>query len=75
MCHQSVGLIQSIMERAGLPTVLVTMLREITERVAQGHCLSMHPSAILLACQMIQISKPASSLPRSLCCLTQYLLR
>ena len=33
MCHQSVGLIQSVVERTGIPTVSITMLREITERV------------------------------------------
>ena len=33
MCHQSVGLIQSIIEKAGIPTASVTLLREITERV------------------------------------------
>jgi hypothetical protein len=33
MCHQSVGLIQSIIERGGIPTASVTLLKEITERV------------------------------------------
>ncbi len=33
MCHQSVGLIQSIIEKAGIPTVSVSVLREVTERV------------------------------------------
>jgi D-proline reductase (dithiol) PrdB len=33
MCHQSVGLIQSVIERAGVPTVSVSVLREVTERV------------------------------------------
>jgi D-proline reductase (dithiol) PrdB len=33
MCHQSVGLIQSIVEKAGIPTASVTLLREVTERV------------------------------------------
>jgi D-proline reductase (dithiol) PrdB len=33
MCHQSVGLIQSVIERAGIPTASVTLLRGITERV------------------------------------------
>ena len=40
MCHQSVGLIQSVIEKAGIPTVSVTMLREITERVAPPRALS-----------------------------------
>jgi len=39
MCHQSVGLIQSIVERAGIPTTSVTLLREITERVAPPRAL------------------------------------
>ena len=33
MCHQSVGLIQSTIEKAGIPTASVTLLREVTERV------------------------------------------
>ena len=33
MCHQSVGLIQSIIEKAGIPTASVTLFREVTERV------------------------------------------
>jgi hypothetical protein len=33
MCHQSVGLIQSIIERAGIPTVSVTLLPEVTIQV------------------------------------------
>ena len=39
MCHQSVGLIQSVIERAGIPTVSVSLLREITERVAPPRAL------------------------------------
>ena len=39
MCHQSVGLIQSVIEKAGIPTTSVTMLREITERVAPPRAL------------------------------------
>lgn len=39
MCHQSVGLIQSIVERAGILTVSVTLCREITERVAPPRAL------------------------------------
>jgi len=33
MCHQSVGLIQSCIEKQGIPTVSISMLREVTERV------------------------------------------
>jgi hypothetical protein len=33
MCHQSVGLVQSIIEKAGIPTVSITLLREVSERV------------------------------------------
>ncbi len=40
MCHQSVGLIQSIIERTGIPTVSITLLNEVTERV--------HPPRVLL---------------------------
>jgi len=39
MCHQSVGLIQSIIEKAGIPTCSVTLLREVTERVAPPRTL------------------------------------
>jgi hypothetical protein len=33
MCHQSVGLIQSIIEAAGIATVSITMLSEVTRKV------------------------------------------
>ena len=33
MCHQSVGLIQSIIEKSGIPTASVTLFREVTVRV------------------------------------------
>jgi D-proline reductase (dithiol) PrdB len=33
MCHQSVGLIQSIIEKTGIPTASITLLREVTDRV------------------------------------------
>jgi hypothetical protein len=39
MCHQSVGLIQSIIEKAGIPTVSITLCREVTERVAPPRAL------------------------------------
>lgn len=39
MCHQSVGLIQSIIEKAGIPTVSVTLLPEITARVSPPRAL------------------------------------
>jgi D-proline reductase (dithiol) PrdB len=39
MCHQSVGLIQSIIEKAGIPTASVTLLREVTERVGPPRTL------------------------------------
>src|ERR1035441_9747399 len=32
MCHQSVGLIQSIIEKAGIPTVSVTLLSKASSR-------------------------------------------
>jgi hypothetical protein len=40
MCHQSVGLIQSVIEKAGVPTVSITLCPEITERVAPPRALS-----------------------------------
>jgi hypothetical protein len=33
MCNQSVGLIQSVIEKAGIPTTSVSLLREVSERV------------------------------------------
>lgn len=33
MCHQSVGLIQSVIEKKGIATVSITLLREVTEKV------------------------------------------
>jgi hypothetical protein len=39
MCHQSVGLIQSIIEKAGIPTVSVSVLRGVSERVAPPRVL------------------------------------
>jgi D-proline reductase (dithiol) PrdB len=39
MCHQSVGLIQSVIEKSGIPTVSITLLPEITERVAPPRAL------------------------------------
>jgi len=40
MCHQSVGLVQSIIEKAGIPTVSITLLREVTERVRPPRVLA-----------------------------------
>lgn len=39
MCHQSVGLIQSVIEKSGIATASVTLLREVTERVAPPRAL------------------------------------
>lgn len=39
MCHQSVGLIQSVIKKAGIPTVSITVLREVTERVRPPRAL------------------------------------
>lgn len=39
MCHQSVGLIQSVIEKTGIPTVSITLLPEVTERVAPPRAL------------------------------------
>lgn len=40
MCHQSVGLVQSIIEKAGIPTVSITLLREVSERVQPPRMLA-----------------------------------
>lgn len=40
MCHQSVGLIQSVIEAAGIPTVSVSLLREVTARVEPPRVLA-----------------------------------
>lgn len=39
MCHQSVGLIQSAIEKAGIATVSISMLREVTEKVGPPRVL------------------------------------
>ena len=39
MCHQSVGLVQSVIEKSGIPTVSITLLREVTERVKPPRAL------------------------------------
>jgi hypothetical protein len=33
MCHQSVGLIQGLVEREGIPTVSITLLAEVTRKI------------------------------------------
>src|SRR5947209_4233590 len=39
MCHQSVGLIQRAIEYAGITTVSISLLREITERIQPPRAL------------------------------------
>ena len=39
MRHQSVGLVQSIIEKAGIPTVSITLLPEVTRRVRPPRAL------------------------------------
>ncbi len=39
MCHQSVGLIQSVIERSGIPTASVTLLEEVTRKVRPPRAL------------------------------------
>ena len=39
MCHQSVGLVQSVIEKAGIPTVSITLLPEVTRRVRPPRAL------------------------------------
>jgi D-proline reductase (dithiol) PrdB len=33
MCHQSVGLVQSLIEKQGIPTVSITLLKDITRKI------------------------------------------
>jgi hypothetical protein len=40
MCHQTVGLIAGELERRGIATTTVTMLREITEKVRTPRALA-----------------------------------
>ena len=39
MCNQSVGLIAGIIEKAGIPTVALSLLREIAEKVGPPRTL------------------------------------
>lgn len=40
MCHQTVGLVQGELERRGIVTASITMLPEITRRIAVPRALS-----------------------------------
>ena len=40
MCHQSVGLVQSVIEKSGIPTASITLLPEITQRVQAPRALA-----------------------------------
>jgi D-proline reductase (dithiol) PrdB len=42
MCHQSVGLVQSVIEKTGIATVSITLLTEVTERVAPPRALAVN---------------------------------
>lgn len=44
MCHQSVGLVQSIIEKSGIPTVSITLLSEVTRRVRPPRALGVDRS-------------------------------
>lgn len=39
MCNQSVGLIQAVIEKRGIPTVSITLLEEVTEKVKPPRAL------------------------------------
>jgi hypothetical protein len=41
MCNQSVGLIASVIEKAGIPAVCLSLLREVTEKVSPPRALSL----------------------------------
>ena len=40
MCHQSVGLVQSVIEKRGIATVSISLLTEITARVQPPRALA-----------------------------------
>ena len=40
MCHQSVGLLQSVIEKAGIATTSITLLTEVTRRVGPPRALA-----------------------------------
>jgi hypothetical protein len=40
MCNQAVGLIQAAIERRGIPTASITLLRYVTERVRPPRALA-----------------------------------
>jgi D-proline reductase (dithiol) PrdB len=40
MCHQSVGLVQSVIEKSGIPSVSITLLRGVTEKAEPPRALS-----------------------------------
>jgi len=40
MCHQSVGLVQSVIEKSGIATVSITLLTEVTRRVKPPRALA-----------------------------------
>jgi D-proline reductase (dithiol) PrdB len=42
MCHQSGGLVQSIVEKAGITTVSISLLTEVTERVEPPRVLAVN---------------------------------
>ena len=39
MCNQTVGLIQSVIEKSGIPTVSISLLKEVTEKVRPPRAL------------------------------------
>ena len=41
MCNQSVGLIASVIEKGGIPTVCLSLLREVAEKVRPPRTLFM----------------------------------
>ena len=41
MCNQSVGLIASVIEKSGIPTVCLSLLREVAEKVRPPRTLFM----------------------------------
>ncbi len=72
MCHQSVGLIQSIIERAGIPTASVSVLTEVTMKVRPPRALAVDrplgyplgaPNDVALQTRIIEAALALASRP------------
>lgn len=74
MCNQSVGLIQGVIEKQGISTVSISLLREVTEKVqppralfvdrplgyplGAPHCPELQRRIILAALELLESKAP-----------------